>query len=77
MIETVVRYFSFDTDAEDPVSIPVKAIVTCFLVYIKEYNDTKGQANGQTEDIDQRIQLIPNQYPEGNLEETGKHHQIF
>ena len=77
MIETVVRYFSFDPDPEDPVRIPVKAIVACFLVHIKEYNDAKGQANGKTKDIDKCIHLIPNQYPEGNLKETGKHHQKF
>jgi hypothetical protein len=52
-------------------------IITGFPVDIQEYNDTKGQAYGQTENIDQGIQFIPNQDPESNLKKTGKHHQIF
>jgi hypothetical protein len=77
MIETVIGNFTSYANPVYTVSIPVKLIIAGFPVNIKENNDTKSQTYGQTKDIDQCMQLIPDQYPESNLKETGKHHQIL
>jgi hypothetical protein len=38
----------------------------------KDYN-AKSKANGQTKNIDQGLNPIPEKYPECNPEETGEH----
>jgi hypothetical protein len=51
----------------------MEPVITELFMGIQEYNNTKGKAYSQTEDIDQRGGTVPDKYPECNFNETGKH----
>ena len=55
----------------------VEPVIAQLIVHIEHDRDAAGDADGETDDVDQRICFLPEEISQGDFEIVGNHEEIL